>query len=62
VKVASAITPGRRIVILGSSSLLASFPDLGGAAGPLETSFDADLLIEGVDEPLSAVLEAMAIS
>ncbi|CAN5412076.1 hypothetical protein BH20VER3_BH20VER3_21480 [soil metagenome] len=57
VRVASAITPGRRIVILGSSSLLGSFPELGDETGPLETSFDADLLIEGVDEQLAAVLE-----
>jgi hypothetical protein len=57
VGVAAAITPGRRIVVLGSSSLLASYPDLGDPAGPLETSFDADLLIEGADEQLAGVLE-----
>jgi hypothetical protein len=57
VKVAVAITPGRRIIVLGSSSLLASFPELGEADGPLETSYDADLLIEGMDEKLAAVLK-----
>lgn len=57
VGVASAISPGRRIVVLGSSSLLASYPELGDPAGPLETSYDADLLIEGVDEQLAGVLE-----
>lgn len=57
VKIASAISPGRRIIILGSSSLLASFPNLGETAGLLETSYDADLLIEDVDDQLAAVLQ-----
>ena len=56
VKVASAISPGRRIVVLGSSSLLASYPELGNSNGPLETSFDADLLIEAIDEELAAIM------
>ena len=42
--------------MLGSSALLASFPDLGEAGGPLELSFDADLLIEPCDEQLAAML------
>jgi hypothetical protein len=45
-----------RICLLGSSALLASFPDLGEKGGPLELSFDADLLIEPCDEQLAAML------
>jgi hypothetical protein len=50
------IAASRRIRVLGSSALLASFPDLGEASGPLERTFDADLLIEPCDEQLAAVL------
>jgi hypothetical protein len=45
-----------RIRVLGSSALLASFPELGEAGGPLELSFDADLLVEPCDEELAAML------
>jgi hypothetical protein len=55
--IAAAIAPARQIVVLGSSSLLASHPDLGEPTGPLETSFDADLLIEGIDELLAEVVQ-----
>lgn len=54
--IAAAIAPGQQIVILGSSSLLASFPHLGDASSLLEASYDADLLIEGVDEKLAGVV------
>jgi hypothetical protein len=53
--VQSLARPGR-ICVLGSSALLASFPELGEAGGPLEFSFDADLLIEPCDEELAAML------
>lgn len=43
--------------MLGSSSLLASYPDMGEVGGSLETSYDADLLIEGVDEELAAIVQ-----
>lgn len=46
----------RRIRVLGSSALLASFPELGEPGGQLELSFDADLLIEPCDEQLAAML------
>ncbi len=45
-----------RIRVLGSGALLASFPELGEAGGPLELSFDADLLVEPCDEQLAAML------
>ena len=54
--IAAALAPTRQIVVLGSSSLLASYPELGDPDSPLETSFDADLLIEGIDESLAAVV------
>ena len=54
--IAAAIAPARQIVVLGSSSLLASYPELGEADGPLEASYDADLLIVGVDDELAGVL------
>jgi hypothetical protein len=46
----------RSIRVLGSSALLASFPELGEAGEPLELSFDADLLVEPCDEQLAAML------
>jgi hypothetical protein len=50
------IAVSERIYVLGSSALLGSFPELGEANGPLEQTFDADLLIEPCDEELAAVL------
>ena len=50
------IAASERICVLGSSALLASFPELGEPNGPLEKTFDADLLIEPCDEQLAAVL------
>ena len=51
-----ALARAGRIRVLGSSALLASFPELGETGGPLELSFDADLLIEPCDEQLAAML------
>ena len=51
-----AIAASERILVLGSSSLLGSFPELGEPGGPLEKTFDADLLVEPCDEQLAAVL------
>jgi len=45
-----------RIVVLGSSSLLATAPDLGEAGQPLELSLDADLLVEPCDAGQAAVV------
>ncbi|HUR58468.1 MAG TPA: DUF6036 family nucleotidyltransferase, partial [Opitutaceae bacterium] len=50
------VAASERIRVLGSSALLARFPELGEANGPLEKTFDADLLIEPCDEQLAAVL------
>jgi hypothetical protein len=56
IEAVEAIAQSRRIRVFGSSSLLASFPELGEAHGPLEKTFDADLLIEPCDEQLAEVL------
>lgn len=43
----------RRIVVLGSASLLAAFPDLGEQGFPLEATYDADFLLEPVDREIA---------
>ena len=50
------LAQSRQVRILGSSALLASFPQLGKSGDPIEASFDADLLIDPCDEPLAAML------
>ena len=51
-----ALARPNRVTVLGSSSLLATAPQLGEPGGPLEMTFDADLLVEPCDEQLAAVL------
>jgi len=53
----SALAQPRRIIVLGSSSLLPQHPDLGDAGQPLELSLDADLLVEPIDESLANLLK-----
>ncbi len=53
----AALVQPRRIIVLGSSSLLPQHPQLGDAGQPLELSLDADLLLEPVDESLASVLK-----
>src|ERR1041385_1267625 len=50
------IAASQRVIVLGSSALLGTFPQLGDPDGPLEKTFDADLLVEPCDEQLAAVL------
>ena len=45
-----------RIVVLGSSSLLAVDATLGDVGQPLEFSYDADLLISPIDEEQARIL------
>lgn len=45
-----------RMVVLGSSSLLCFDSNLGEPGQPLETSIDADFMIEGCDEELAKML------
>lgn len=51
------LTDGRRILVLGSASLLASFPDLGEPQHPLASTYDADLLPEPFDELCATMLD-----
>lgn len=51
-----ALARSERIYVLGSSALLCSFPELGDKDGPLELTFDADLLLQPCDEDLAALL------
>jgi hypothetical protein len=52
----ASLAHSERICVLGSSSLLGSFPELGENGGPLELTFDADLLVQPCDEQLAAML------
>ncbi len=45
------------IVVVGSASLLASFPDMGLDDGPLAQTFDADLCPEPFDETTALMLD-----
>lgn len=53
---ALALAQCRKVYILGSSSILASFPELG-EAGLLDKTFDADLLLDPVDKGISDFLK-----
>jgi len=56
VDIVRAVSQADRIVIIGSSSLLAANPELGEAGQPLETSYDSDLLLSPINEELAAML------
>ena len=57
-EVACAVAEPRRIVIIGSASLLPAHAELGDPGQPLDASYDADLLLEPMDEELAAILGA----
>lgn len=52
-----ALVRPRRIIVLGSSSLLPRCPELGGPGNPLELSLDADFLLEPVDQKIADLLK-----
>jgi hypothetical protein len=54
---ALALADDCRLVVIGSASLLASFPDLGSDDGPLAQTFDADLCPEPFDETTALMLD-----
>ena len=56
IEATQALCHPEHIRVLGSSALLASFPELGEPGQPLEISFDAGLLIEPCDSQLAAML------
>ena len=56
VDIVKAMTRPKQITVLGSSSLLASSPDLGEKGRPLEMSLDADFLVDPCDEGQAGIL------
>ncbi|MCH7226805.1 DUF6036 family nucleotidyltransferase [Haloferula sp. A504] len=54
---ATALADDRRFLVLGSASLLATFPDLGDADSILATTYDADLCPEPFDELTGIMLD-----
>ena len=56
IEIARAVAEPMRIVVIGSASLLPAHPELGEPGQPLEASYDADLLLEPIDEELAAIL------
>jgi hypothetical protein len=57
VRSAQALAEDRHILVLGSASLLASFPELGDPDSPLAATYDADLCPEPFDELTGRMLE-----
>ncbi len=57
IRSASSLAEDRRFLVLGSASLLASFPELGDGSSPLTTTYDADLCPEPFDELTGTMLE-----
>jgi hypothetical protein len=53
---AQALAEDCEIIVLGSASLLASFPFLGDDAGPLASTYDADLCPSPFDETTAVML------
>jgi len=54
---ATALACDRRFFVLGSASLLASFPELGNEDSLLATTYDADLCPEPFDELTGVMLD-----
>lgn len=46
----------REVIVLGSASLLASFPELGDASEPLTATYDADLCPQPFDETTALMI------
>jgi len=57
IRSAQALAEERSVLVLGSASLLASFPDLGDPQGPLASTFDADICPEPFDELTAIMLD-----
>lgn len=56
IRAAQALAEDRHILILGSASLLASYPELGAPEAPLASTLDADLCPEPFDELTGTML------
>lgn len=48
--------PGSDLLVVGSSSLLGSFPELGDESGPLGASYDADVVPRPFSEEIGTML------
>jgi hypothetical protein len=57
VQAAHALAGDRTFLVLGSASLLASFPELGNESSPLASTYDADLCPEPFDELTGLMLD-----
>lgn len=57
IRSASALAGDRQFLVLGSASLLASFPELGEASSALAATYDADLCPQPFDELTGLMLE-----
>lgn len=53
VSVVTDLAHSEKIHVLGSASLLASFSELSEEEGPLATTFDADFLLDPIDENIA---------
>lgn len=57
IRAAQALAEDRTILVLGSASLLATFPELGDADSPLAATYDADLCPDPFDELTGTMLD-----
>lgn len=57
IRAADALAEDRSFLVLGSASLLASFPKLGEASSPLASTYDADLCPVPFDELTGQMLD-----
>ena len=57
IRAAQALAEDRDILVLGSASLLASFPELGNPDSPLAATYDADLCPDPFDELTGTMLD-----
>jgi hypothetical protein len=57
IRAAQALAEDRMILVLGSASLLASFPELGDGDSPLSATYDADLCPDPFDELTGTMLD-----
>jgi hypothetical protein len=60
IEVVRAVARPTRVLVLGSSSLLPSHPDLGSPGQALELTTDADLLLEPANEAIAESLQVAA--
>jgi hypothetical protein len=57
IRSAEALSDDLPLLVLGSASLLASFPELGDPHGPLASTYDADLCPDPFDELTAIMLD-----